>query len=68
MINYKSLSALQNDAHCFSSRRDIHMVSVGDVENSYALQQMRKMCVIGVRSKTNRGKWEKLVSSESNEQ
>lgn len=44
------------------------MVSVGDVENSYALQQMRRMCVIGVRSKTNPGKWEKLVSSESNEQ
>jgi hypothetical protein len=44
------------------------MVNVSDVENSYAMQQMRRICVIGVRSKSNPGKWEKLVSSESNEQ
>jgi hypothetical protein len=47
--------------------RDIYMVSVGDAKNSYALQQMRRICVIGVRKKTNPGKLEKLVSSESNE-
>lgn len=43
------------------------MLSVGDAENSYALLQMRRIWVIGVRSKTNPGKWEKLVSSESTE-
>jgi hypothetical protein len=40
------------------------MVSMGDAENSYALQLMRRVCLIGVRSKHNPGKGEKLVSSE----
>jgi hypothetical protein len=39
MIRYKWLGTLQSEAQCLSSGRDIYMVSVGDVENSYALQQ-----------------------------
>jgi len=46
-------------------KRYLHCVS--DAENSYALQQMRRIWVIGVRSEANPGKWEKLVSSESTE-
>jgi hypothetical protein len=35
------------------------MVNVGDAKNSYVLQQMRRICVKGVRSKINLGKLEK---------
>lgn len=56
-----------SEAQCLSSRIDIYTISSGDAENSYALLQIRRICVIGVRTKTNPGKGEKLVSSERTE-